>query len=178
MTSSPLVAAASLAGVFSLPPGLRRGVLFVPPRVLVLPLAGFDAGGFGAGSAGDDFAADETSLAVDFAAADFDGDRFVGGFEAADALLAADDLADVVRVDAGLRAARPALPDAARAVAVVPGVVAPAARVAAGAGPVGVTSVSRSSRRKRLPSPAPAPTTLRPCSIAVSRMFFGESGMR
>jgi hypothetical protein len=159
-TSPPLLAAASLAGVFSLPPGLRCGVRFAPPRVLVLPLAGFDAGRFGAGSAGEDFAADETSSAVDFDAADLDGDDLAAGLDAdfavdddfaADALLAADDFADDVRVAAGL---------------------------AAGAGPVGVTSVSRSSRRKRLPSPAPASTTLRPCSIAVSRMFLGESGMR
>jgi hypothetical protein len=107
--------------------------------------------------------------------------------------LAADDFAAEVFVAAGFArarglaaglrapvpAARPVLPDAARAVRVVPGVdvpvFAPPARVPVAGGGEAVTSASRSSRPRRLPiSAAPASMTLRPCS----KMSFGVSGMR
>jgi hypothetical protein len=127
----------------------------------------FDAAGL---EAVDDFEAVEG-----FEAAGFD---FAAVFPAA-AFAPDVFVADARRFAAGLRvpAARPALPDAVRAVRVVPGVArpvfAPPAR-----GPA-VASVSFSPRRRRFPiSEAPASTTLRPCSMAVSRMFFGVRGMR
>jgi hypothetical protein len=136
------------------------------------PVEGFAAGGVDAELVDEGFAADGFATVAGFAA---DGFAAVAGF-GADGFAAA---------AAGLRApvpaARPVLPDAARAVRVVPGVappvLAPPARVPA-AGGGAVTSASFSSRCRRLPIPAPAPTTLRPCSIAVSRIFFGVSGMR
>jgi hypothetical protein len=166
----------------------------------------FDAADLAAGFAAVDFAAfgfafaalerdavafEAAGLVVDVvvacgsaASVDFPG----AGFAAAERFAAAD-FAAVVLVGfardfaAGLRvpAARPELPDAVRAVRVVPGVappvLAPPARVPAAAGVV--TSASLSSRRRRLPISEPAPeTTLRPCSMAVSRMFLGVSGMR
>jgi hypothetical protein len=94
---------------------------------------------------------------------------------------AAEDFADCVGFarargfDAGLRVALP--PDAARAVRVVPGVDPPVRVPPARVPAVDVTSVSLSSRRSRLPISGTASTTLRPCPMAVSRTFFGVSGM-
>jgi hypothetical protein len=204
LTSSPLPAAASPAADRGLSPPLLRGAGFAArpgalrdvdpaPAVDALRVAGF---------AGGDLAADATSLAVDFEAADLAADDLApddrvdedvepedfavddrlpddfapDDFAAADVFapddrVAADDRDDLA---AGFRA-----PFAlARAVRVDPGVAAPVlvppARLPAGGA---ATSASSSSLRRRLPMPAPASTTLRPCSIAVSRMSLGVSGM-
>jgi hypothetical protein len=184
LTSSPLLAAALPAADRALSPSLLRGAGFVRLGVVLREVDAVPAADDlrVAGLAGGDLAADATSSAVDFEAADFEAGDFPAAgfvrddFPAADFVpddrVAADDRDDLA---AGFRAPVPL----ARAVRVVPGVAAPVfvppARLPGGdAG----TSASSCSLRRRLPMPTPASTTLRPCSIAVSRMSLGVSGMR
>ena len=179
-------------------PVLLREV-FAPAPVFVVFFAadGFDADRFAAGLAGDALAAEPTDFRVEPEAAAFDADDLAAGFAVpAFGFDAAVDLGFDAAVDfaafadrlraAGLRPAdpdaRPLLADAVRAVRVEPDVAlpvfAPAARGAAGvsARAGGDDAASPSSSRRRRSTPAP--TTLRPCSSAESRMFLGERGMR
>ena len=200
-TSFALSAAALLAVLRDVAPALLREVVAPAPVFVVFFAAdGFDADRFAAGLAGDALAAEPTDFRVEPEAAAFDADDLAAGFAApAFGFEAAVDFGFDAAVDfgfdaavadrlraAGLRPAdpdaRPSLADAARAVRVEPDVAlpvfAPAARGAAGvsARAGGDDAVSPSSSRRRRSTPAP--TTLRPCSSAESRMFLGERGMR
>jgi hypothetical protein len=140
----------------------------------VVPDSGSGVDGVAAGFAGDALAAEDTRSAVDFDAAAFEAGVAAARFEAAEDLVARGFDAARFDLDAGFEAAR----------FDVAGFFAGARRLAAGfrvpapAFGAGATRASSSSRRKRLPISTPASTTLRPCSMAVSRMFLGVSGMR